>query len=128
MTKEEKLKKIKEILNEGENEEIEEIKKAANISKYALVLNLDNGEYQFMYNGRYTDQIDPQILACTVGARILGAIWAAVDSDGNMYWYPEEPIAISDEWSTSTGHCLGIKISSIPCKVDDWKKAKWKIR
>jgi hypothetical protein len=39
------------------------------------------------------------ILACTANTRISDTIWSAVDKDGTMRWYKEEPKLEAGIWS-----------------------------
>jgi hypothetical protein len=125
MTKKEKLKKIDQLLEELEKEE-----ETTNIPKFALVLDAADGEYRFMYESQYPDQIAPQVLACTNGARIPNAVWAAMDRDGIMQWYEDEPhCGIAGEWYSEKGPChFEGKAYRVPCPMDDWKEVKWRIR
>jgi len=72
-------------------------------------------------------KLRPEVLAATVGARILGARWAAVDENEAMYFYKDEPTKplADNRW-------YGPKCADnfhnpyrICCPVDDWTRAKW---
>jgi hypothetical protein len=126
-TEDKKLEKIKQLLEKLETEET--VKETANIPKFALVFDMVNGEYRFMHESQYADQIAPLILASTIGARISNAKWAAVDSEGDMYWYESEPKPISGKWRSAI--CLSDSegnLYRVPCEVNNWKNAKWRIR
>ena len=74
-------------------------------------------------------KIPPEVLAATVAARIPGAKWAAVDKDSTMYFYTDEPVRSSTYNCWFSPKCKDT-ISNpycIPCPVEDWKKAKWRL-
>lgn len=80
-------------------------------------------------------KLTPEVLAATVGSRIPDAKWAAVDKDGQMFFYSDEPI-LPDSFETShwvsmwEGQVCRIESNTptIYCPVDDWTKAKWKLK
>ncbi len=50
------------------------------------------------------------------------AQWAAMDDNGDWYWYSEEPPRIDDEWTLKKGICLSFEFP--PCS--NWKESKRK--
>jgi len=74
-------------------------------------------------------KLTPEVLAATVGARIPGAKWAAVDKDSTMYFYTDEPVR-SSTYNCWFGPECKDTISNpycIPCPVDGWAIAKWRL-
>ena len=129
MTKQEKIKKIKQLLEELETEETEETEEETPIfPSSAIVFDIDRQRYCLKSHATTPGRINPCSLACTVAVDIPDAKWAAVDKDGTMYWYTDEPYIRKGYWKGNLCSNPSQRVSTLPCPVDDWKQAKWRIR
>jgi hypothetical protein len=129
MTKHKKIKKIKQLLEKLETDETEETgKKNINIPMRAIVYDKYNLIYREKCQAFAPVQLNPQVLADTVAVNIPDAIWAAIDKDGKMCWYTDKPKLGKDAWLGVICRDVNRDVFSIPCPVDDWKSAIWRIR
>jgi hypothetical protein len=126
MTKQEKIEKIKQLLEELETEETEE--ETPIFPRSAIVFDIDRQRYCLNSHATTPERIIPYALACTAAVDIPDAKWAAVDENGTMLWYKDEPKMYERMWNgLFCTYPMG-DAYMLPCKVDNWKNAKWRIR
>jgi len=100
-----------------------------NVEKAKEVINKSKDENK-NGNTNKPGRISPYALACIVAVDIPDAKWAAVNFEGDMHWYEEEPESIiAGKWYTKKGPCHSeTGPYRVPCNVENWKEAKWRIR